>query len=53
MLFENMRLLTAGKTELGAAEAEEIWGSTPTHWNKNVFQMKSIYQVQHIYTDLL
>lgn len=31
MLFENMRLLTAGETELGAAEAEEIWGSTPTH----------------------
>lgn len=53
MLFENMRLLTAGKTELGAAEADEIWGSTPTHWNKKGIQMKSIYQVQHIYTDLL
>ena len=34
MLFENMRLLTAGKTELGAAEADEIWVSTPTHWNQ-------------------
>ena len=53
MLFENTRLLTDGETELGAAEAEEIWGSTPTHWNKNVFQMKSTYQVQNIYTDLL
>ena len=40
MLFQSTRLPIAGETERGAAEAEGAWGSTPTHSNKNVFQMK-------------